>query len=110
MPNRVHIVLTRNKDYLVEDENVKVINDISKLTTYINSDEEAFVIGGEEIYKLLMPYCKKMYITEINKEFEGDAYFPQFDEKKWKKIEEIPCILDEKNNIDYKFVTYIKVT
>lgn len=110
MPNRVHIVLTRNKDYLVEDENVKVINDISKLTTYINSDEEAFVIGGEGIYKLLMPYCKKMYITEINKEFEGDAYFPQFDEKKWKKIEEIPGILDEKNNIDYKFVTYIKVT
>ena len=50
-----------------------------------------------------------MYITEINKEFEGDAYFPQFDERKWKKIEEIPGILDEKNNIDYKFVTYIKV-
>lgn len=109
LPNRLHVVLTRNKKYFVENENVKVLHDISELNSYINSEEEAFVIGGEEIYRILMPYCKKMYITEINKEFEGDAYFPQFDERKWKKIKEIPGILDEKNNIDYKFVTYIKV-
>lgn len=59
---------------------------------------------------MLMPYCKKMYITEINKEFEGDAYFPQFDKEKWKKIEEMASTLDEKNDLDYKFMTYIKVT
>ena len=49
-----------------------------------NSKEELFVIGGATIYKMLMPYTKKMYITKIDEEFEADTYFPVIDEKEWK--------------------------
>ena len=52
------------------------------------------------IYNLLMPYVKKMYVTEIHKEYEGDAVFPRIDDTKWEEIERI------KENPDYDFVTY----
>ena len=60
------------------------------------------------IYNLLMPYVTKMYVTQIDKEFEGDAFFPRIDEEKWKEIERIPGIKDEENSFNYEFITYEK--
>lgn len=108
LPNRYHVVLTQNKNWNVDDENVQVINDVSELLPYIESGEEHFVIGGGAIYKLLMPYCKKMYVTEINKEFEGDTLFPQIDITIWKETEREQGPLDEKNDFSYEFVIYEK--
>lgn len=106
LPNRYHVILTNNTKWKVDNENVEVINDITKLSTYIESDEESFVIGGGAIYKLLMPYCKKMYITEINTEFEGDVKFPEIDKNIWKEIEREKGPNDEKNDFSYDYVTY----
>ena len=66
LPNRKHVVLTRDKSYKVDNENVEIINDLSKIDKYINDSNENFVIGGAQIYKLLLQYSKKMYITKIN--------------------------------------------
>ena len=75
LPERKHVILSRNKEFKIDDENVEVINDISEVKQYIDSKEECFVIGGAMIYQLLMPVCDIMYITEIDKEFDGDAFF-----------------------------------
>ena len=81
LPNRYHIVLSKDKNYKIENEQVEIINDISLLDKYIKSDEENFVIGGESIYKVLMPLCEKLYVSQIEEQFEGDTLFPEIDEK-----------------------------
>ena len=106
LPNRKHVILCNDKQLNIDDENVEVLEDISLLDKYIESEEEHFIIGGATIYKLLMPKADKMYITHINESFEGDVYFPQIDEKEWKVVEEEPGLKDENNPFYYKYVTY----
>ncbi len=83
LPNRKHVVLTKNKNFKFHDNMVEIVYDIKELEEYINSKEEVFVIGGEAIYKLLLPFTKKMYITKIDEAFEADAFFPEIDENEW---------------------------
>lgn len=109
LPNRKHIVFTTNKNYKVLDENVKIVYSLSEIQKYIDSSKECFVIGGASIYKLLIPYISKMYITNINEEFEGDAFFPKIDMNNWKEIKREKGIRNEKNNYDYDFITYERI-
>lgn len=106
LPKRKHIVLCKSGKLDVDDEQVEVICDIAQLDKYIQDEEEHFVIGGASIYKLLLDKVTKMYITRINQDFEGDVYFPQFDEKKWKIVEKIKGPKDEENPYDYDYITY----
>ena len=108
LPNRKHIVFTQNPDFKVNDENVQVVHSMLEIQEYIESEEECFVIGGALIYNLLMPYVNKMYITQIDKDFEGDAFFPRIDETKWKEVEREKGVKDENNNLEYEFITYEK--
>ena len=71
-----------------------------------NDEQEAFIIGGGEIYKLGLDIADTMYITEIHEKFDGDAYFPEFDKSKWEEIERIPHATDEKHKYPFDFVTY----
>lgn len=88
LPNRRHVILTRNKNFKIENDMVEIATEIKDIEKYINSNEECFVIGGESIYKMLIPYSNKMYITRIEKEFEADTFFPDIDEKEW-QVEKI---------------------
>lgn len=108
LPNRKHVILCNDAEMNIQDERVEVLEDISMLDKYINSDEENFIIGGATIYRLLMPYANKMYITEIDKAFDGDVSFPEIKEEEWKieKIEEGPA--DGENNFSYQYVTYVR--
>ena len=106
LPNRHHIVLCNDKKLNINDENVEIVSDISLLDKYINDEKEHFIIGGATIYRLLMPYANKMYITEIEKDFEGDVTFPNVDMNIWKVTEEEQGPVSEENNFTYKYVTY----
>lgn len=107
LPNRKHIILCNDMEMNIDDDRVIVLDDISKLDSYINSDEENFVIGGAMIYKLLMDKCSKLYITHIDEEFDGDVYFPMIDLNVWKVESEEDGITNEDNPYSYKYVTYI---
>ena len=108
LPNRKHIILCNDMQMDIDNENVEILDDISKLDKYIETDEECFVIGGATIYKLLMPYANKMYITKIDEEFEADTYFPVIDEKEWKVENREKGKKDEKNPYEYEYITYIR--
>ena len=84
LPNRKHIVFTQNP-------------------------EENFVIGGAMIYNLLMPYVTKMYVTEIDKDFDGDTFFPKINTEIWKEVSREKGPSDDKNDFDYDYVTYERV-
>ena len=109
LPNRKHIVFTQNPDFKVNDENVEIVHSLLQIQEYIESDEECFVIGGATIYNFLMPYVQKMYVTEINKDFDGDSFFPKINETKWKEISREKGPHDEENNLDYEFIIYEKI-
>ena len=106
LSNRKHIIFSQNPDFKVNDENVEVVHSLLQIQDLIEGKEEAFVIGGAMIYNFLMPYVKKMYVTEIEKDFEGDTFFPIIDSEIWKEVSREKGIKDENNNLDYSFVTY----
>ena len=76
LPNRCNVVATLSPDF--KHEGVIVINDLIKyLNDNLDTDEEIFIIGGAQIYKLSLPYAKRIYITHIDREYKGDIYFPK---------------------------------
>ena len=109
LPNRKHIIFSQNPDFKVHEENVQVVHSLLEIQDLIEGKEEAFVIGGAMIYNFLMPYVKKMYVTEIKQEFDGDAFFPIINSEEWKETSRTTGIKNEKNNLDYDFVTYEKI-
>ena len=106
LPNRKHIVFSQNPDFKVNDENVEIVHSMLQLQEYIEDDKENFVIGGEMIYNLLMPYVKKMYVTEIDKDFDGDTFFPRINDEIWKEISRENGPEDSNNNLKYEYVVY----
>jgi dihydrofolate reductase len=89
LPNRFHIVITRQESYRYEDPNVQVVHDLKSalelahmLTTKFKAKfgDEVFVVGGGEIYAQAMDIVDRIYLTVIEKDFEGDAKFPEFSE------------------------------
>ena len=108
LPDRKHIVFSQNPDFKVADENVEVVNSMLQIQEYIENEEENFVIGGAMIYNLLMPYVKKMYVTEIDKEYEGDAFFPRINEEIWKEVSRENKIQKLENGLSYSFAVYEK--
>ena len=105
LPNRKHVILSNNPDFKVENENVEIVHSVQDLQKYISDEEENFVIGGAMIYNLLMPYVTKLYVTEIEKDFEGDAVFPKINLEEWKEINRE---LKKENDLEYYFVDYVK--
>lgn len=104
LPGRVHYVLTGNPDYQVP-EGVLLFHDVKKLLAALPAGE-SFVIGGEHMYRELLPYADTMYITEIEEDFEGDAYFPCFDPFRWTLEESVRG----EGQLPHRFCTYRKVT
>lgn len=109
LPNRKHIVFSQNPDFKVQDENVQVVHSMLEIQEYIEDQEENFVIGGAMIYNLLMPHVTKMYVTEIDEEFEGDSFFPKINTDIWKETSREKGPKDEENHLDFDYVTYKKM-
>ncbi len=103
LPNRKHVVFTQNPNFKVDDVNVKIVHSLQDIQEYVEDKNENFVIGGEKIYNLLMPYVSKMYITEIHKDFDGDTFFPNVDLESWKETSREKMNADD---FDYDFVVY----
>lgn len=106
LPNRRHIVLTRDESYRGGSSDVVIVHSIPELLKMLDPSTENFVIGGGEIYAQLLPYCDKMYLTIIDQEIEADTYFPVFDEDEWEIIHEEPGMVDECNPLPHRFITY----
>ncbi len=100
LPGRTHYVLTGNPDYEVP-EGVLLFHDVKELLAALPEGEN-FLIGGARMYEELFPYAGTLYITEIEKSYEGDAYFPDFDKAAWELTERI----EGEGDIPHAFCTY----
>ena len=106
LENRKQVIFTNNPDFNPEMENSEIVHSVEDIKKYIDSDEECFVIGGSMIYHLLMPYVTKMYITEIDKDFEGDAFFPKMNAEDWEVVRITPGRENSGVDFNYQFVEY----
>jgi len=100
---RKHIVYTQNMEYSVNDENVEIIHSLDESLAYAGSDLEYFVIGGAQIFELLFPYTDRMYLTRIHADFEGDTFFPEYDELDWEEKYKREGVVDENNRYPHTF-------
>lgn len=106
LPNRKSVVVTsKNPSY---PEEVDVIHDINTIKEWNEKqpDEEFFVIGGAAIFKQVLPFVDRMYITRIDESFEGDTQFPAFSEENWNITSKKKGEKNEKNPYDYYFLQY----
>lgn len=105
LPERHHVVLTRNKDFKVDNDNVTIIHTLEELLEkYEHTSEEAFIIGGGELYNLTLPHCNKLYLTKIKKCFKGDTYFPDIDYSKWKITYASGEKINSKDSLPFEFI------
>ena len=110
LPNRTNIVITRQSDY--KAEGCKIVNSVKEALEFAktNGDNEAFIIGGGQIYKLAIDagVVDKIYLTKIHHSFDGDTFFPKLGNN-WKEVGRIDYKADEKHANDYSFLTFQKI-
>ena len=111
LPNRRNIILTLDKNF--KREGIEIYNSIEdlekSLTETMGKDEEAFIIGGGQIYKLFIDKADRLYITHVNADFpDADTFFPEIDKNKWEKIKSEKHLKDDLNKYDLEFTEYIK--
>ena len=83
LPNRKNIVVTRNINYALHQQDVEITLSLGQALKLCREEREVFVIGGAELYKKALPFANKLYVTIVNEEYEGDTYFPPFDWTKY---------------------------
>ena len=96
---------------LLNIENVEVVNSSQKVLDLYKKnigEEDLYIIGGTYIYDLFLENCEYLYITFIDKEFEGDAYFPKINWQEWELINEVKKF-DSVEKIDFYFRNYKRV-
>lgn len=109
LPNRKHIVLTRDENFKVDSDMVTVVNDFNYiLDKFSDSEEEVFIIGGGEIYALFLPYIKKLYLTRIYQDFVADTRFPMIDLEDWNIEYQSEIFTNQEDNLRYDFIDLLR--
>lgn len=101
LPGRENLIMSTTMD--AAPEGTKVFRDLDSLLDY--APEDAFVIGGETVYRELLPYCGKAYVTKIHQTFDADAFFPALDDLDGWKVTETEGPFEE-SGLRFSYVTY----
>jgi dihydrofolate reductase len=106
LPNRTHIVITRQENY--HPEGCIVVNNLKKALAILPSNEDAFIIGGGEIYELGLPFTDKIELTRVHANFEADTFFPILDMTIWELETTIFHPKDSNHAYDFTYETYLR--
>ena len=97
LPNRVNIIISRNKKYIAKG--CLVVNSLEDALRKADNDKEIFIIGGGQIYREGLKFTERIYLTKIHNNIEGDIYFPKLN-KFWE-------LVDEEEKSGFSFLTYV---
>ncbi len=104
LPNRTHIIITRNKNY--SPEGALVVHSLEKALEIAREDQQPFIIGGGEIYKLALPKAERIELTRVHESFKADTFFPEINEENWKLTNKEYHPADEKHKYAFTYLTY----
>ncbi|MDD7885547.1 dihydrofolate reductase [Flavivirga sp. 57AJ16] len=105
LPNRTHIVITRQNNYQVP-EGVIVVNSLEDAISAVKNDSQPYIIGGGDIYKQALLLADKIELTRVHEDFEADAFFPDIDPSIWKETANTFHTKDDKHDYEFSFLTY----
>lgn len=108
LPGRTSVIITRQPEYKAEGCLIAHSLDEAIALATSRGEQEAFVIGGADIYAQALSRADRMYLTLVEAEPEADAFFPVFDESDWKSSDEVVFMADEKHKHAMRFVTLQK--
>ncbi len=105
LPNRTHVVITRQPEYKAPD-GVIVVNNLEDAIDATKNDVQPFIIGGGQIYNQAMNLAHKIELTRVHEKFEADTFFPKIDSAVWKETSNILHKKDEDHEYEFSFITY----
>lgn len=116
LPNRINIVVSKSEEFIDALTNqhhpqlfaANTIDEALDIARKIDT-KELFIIGGAEIYRQTMSIADRLYVTHVDVELDGDAYFPAVDTADWHALPIKQTIKDEKNQYDCAFITYQRI-
>jgi len=103
LPDRLNIVLTRDRGWSAAG--VTVVHSVEAALAQAAGSEELVAIGGAEIYRLLLPFARRIYLTHVHADVPGDTYFPEFDAAQWADVDSSAQPADERHAYPVTFVT-----
>jgi len=103
LPKRRNIIITRQP---ITIEGCEVVNSVEAALALCLDEDEVFIVGGAEIYKLSLHLTDRIYLTVIHHTFEGDSFFPEINKSEWNEVSCENHPADDKNAFPYSFVTY----
>lgn len=107
LPNRTHVIITRQKDYEAP-EGCLVVSSIKKAMAICPEEGNHFIIGGGQIYQESIDFADKVELTRVHTEVEADTFFPKIEEDKWLLINSVHHPKDEKHKFDFTYLTYVR--
>lgn len=105
LPNRKNIVITRDTTY--QPEGFTVVHSVEEALQAAGNN--AFILGGAQIYKAALPFIHRLYITEVDAHIDGDAFFPPIAPNEWREVERDAHEADEKNQFAYTYLTLERI-
>jgi dihydrofolate reductase len=102
LPGRTTVIVTRQTDYCIEG--ALVAGSLQEAVSLCGNDDEVFVIGGAELYKLALPAADKLYLTEVSGEFAADTFFPEYDKAAWREVARERLVSE--GGLAFNFVVY----
>lgn len=105
LPNRTHIVISRQQNFSVPS-GVIIVHNLEDALDAAKNDSQPFIIGGGEIYQQAMPYADKIELTRVHERFDGDTFFPKIDNSVWTETQNIFNDKDENHKHSFSFITY----
>ena len=106
LPNRTHVVITRNIDYVAQD--AIVVHSMEDALSYCKDDPHTFIIGGGQIYTIGLDYATHIELTRVHHTFYADAFFPEIDTSKWELQKSTFHDTDERHKYGFTFETWQK--
>jgi len=106
LPNRTHIIITRQKNY--HPEGCLIADSLAAAIKMAPQNEDVFVIGGGEIYQQSIRLADKIELTRVHADFDADTYFPEIDPNEWQLVSAVFHPKDANHQFDFTFQTFLK--
>ena len=102
LPGRENIVISRNPDY--RPEGCTVFQDLETALESCSDDDEVFILGGSELFRMTLGRAVRIYLTEVHARVTGDTWFPEFNRDEWRELSREDHPADNKNEFPYSFI------
>jgi dihydrofolate reductase len=104
LPNRQNIVITRDPSFRAPG--AEVVHSLDDALTRVSLPDPVYCIGGSDLFRVALPRADVLEMTEIDRDFEGDVFWPAFDRSAWREVARETHRLEGPDGFEYAFVTY----